>query len=150
MAPAGALERLPHHPGGRRAQPERRGGPPHVGRRPLPGEPARSARGDLSAGVDGRADFAGYDLFRTEARERILPELGYDARYVGGGAFVRWRTLVGTRVALDLGARADGVHYRSLDRVAGGGWRSASDLIVSPKLGARFLVGRRLVAALRR
>jgi outer membrane receptor protein involved in Fe transport len=97
--------------------------------------------GDLSAGLDGRADFAGYDLFRTEARDRILPELGYDARYVGGGAFVRWRTLVGTRVALDLGARADGVHYRSLDRVAGGGWRTASDLMVSPKLGARFLVG---------
>jgi outer membrane receptor protein involved in Fe transport len=97
--------------------------------------------GDLSAGLDGRADFAGYDLFRTEARDRILPELGYDARYVGGGAFVRWRTLVGTRVALDLGARADGVHYRSLDRVAGGGWRTASDLIVSPKLGARFLLG---------
>jgi outer membrane receptor protein involved in Fe transport len=97
--------------------------------------------GDLSAGLDGRADFAGYDLFRTEARDRILPEVGYDARYVGGGAFVRWRTLVGTRVALDLGARADGVHYRSLDRVAGGGWRTASDLIVSPKLGARFLLG---------
>jgi outer membrane receptor protein involved in Fe transport len=97
--------------------------------------------GDLSAGLDGRADFAGYDLFRPEARDRILPELGYDARYVGGGAFVRWRTLVGTRVALDLGARADGVHYRSLDRVAGGGWRTASDLMVSPKLGARFLVG---------
>jgi outer membrane receptor protein involved in Fe transport len=48
---------------------------------------------------------------------------------------------VGSQVALDLGARADGVHYRSLDRVAGTPWRSASDLILSPKLGARYLVG---------
>lgn len=97
--------------------------------------------GDLSAGLDGRADFATYDLYRTQARERLLPQLGYDARYAGGGAFVRWRTLVGTRIALDVGARADGIHYRSLDRVAGSGWRGASDLILSPKLGARFLAG---------
>jgi outer membrane receptor protein involved in Fe transport len=96
--------------------------------------------GDLSAGIDGRTDFDTYDLYRTEARTREAPELGYDARFAGGGAFVRWRTLVGTRVALDLGTRADAVHYRSLDRVAGGTWRSATDLVVSPKLGARFLV----------
>jgi outer membrane receptor protein involved in Fe transport len=44
-------------------------------------------------------------------------------------------------VALDLGARADGIHYRSLDRRAGTPWRSGSALILSPKLGARYLVG---------
>jgi outer membrane receptor protein involved in Fe transport len=54
---------------------------------------------------------------------------------------VRWRSLVGTHVALDLGARADGIHYRSLDRLAGTSWRSSSDLIVSPKFGARYLLG---------
>ena len=97
--------------------------------------------GDLSAGLDGRADFAAYDLFATEDRNRLDPTKDYDARYFGGGAFVRWRTLVGTHVALDLGARADGIHYRTLDRLAGTGWRSASDLIVSPKLGARYLAG---------
>jgi outer membrane receptor protein involved in Fe transport len=97
--------------------------------------------GDLSAGLDGRADFAAYDLFATDDRNRLNPTRDYDARYFGGGAFVRWRTLVGTRVALDLGARADGIHYRTLDRLTGTEWQSASDLIVSPKLGARYLAG---------
>ena len=97
--------------------------------------------GDFSAGLDGRADFARYDLYETQQRARTSPSKGYDARYFGGGGFVRWRALVGTHVALDLGARADGIHYRSLDRLAGTPWRSASDLILSPKLGARYLVG---------
>jgi outer membrane receptor protein involved in Fe transport len=97
--------------------------------------------GDFSAGFDGRADFARYDLYGTQQRSRVSPTKGFDARYFGGGAFVRWRTLVGSHVALDLGVRADGVHYRSLDRLAGTPWRSSSDLIVSPKLGARYLVG---------
>ena len=97
--------------------------------------------GDLSAGIDGRADFATYDLYATVARERQGSTLAYDARYLGGGAFVRWRALMGTRVALDLGARADGVHYRTLDRLTGTDWETATDLIVSPKLGARYFVG---------
>jgi hypothetical protein len=97
--------------------------------------------GDLSAGFDARADFAGYDLFATAARERQGTTSAFDARYFGGGAFVRWRSLVGTRVALDIGARADGIHYRTLDRLAATSWESASDLILSPKLGARYFVG---------
>src|SRR4051794_1217573 len=75
--------------------------------------------GDVSAGFDGRADFAKYDLYNTFQRTVLSPEKGYDAEYLGGGAFVRWRTLVGSHVALDLGTRADAVHYQSLDRVAG-------------------------------
>jgi outer membrane receptor protein involved in Fe transport len=97
--------------------------------------------GDFSAGLDGRADFDRYDLYGTQQRTRVSPTKGYDARYFGGGAFVRWRTLLGSHVALDLGARADGIHYRSLDHLAGTPWRSGSDLILSPKLGARYLVG---------
>jgi outer membrane receptor protein involved in Fe transport len=97
--------------------------------------------GDLSAGVDGRADFAGYDLYDTEQRNRVSPTKQFDARYFSGGAFLRWRTLVGTHLALDLGSRADAVHYRSLDRLTGTLWRSNSNVILSPKLGARYLVG---------
>jgi hypothetical protein len=97
--------------------------------------------GDLSAGFDGRADFATYDLYHTQQRSRLNPETGYDARYFGGGAFVRWRALLGSHVALDLGARGDAIHYRSLDRVAGTPWRSGGDLIISPKLGVRYLTG---------
>ena len=96
--------------------------------------------GDVSAGFDGRADFATYDLYHTDQRNRLAPEKGYDARYLGGGAFVRWRTLVGSHVALDLGTRADGVQYRSLDRVVGLPCRSGGEVIVSPKLGLRYLV----------
>ena len=97
--------------------------------------------GDFSAGVDGRADLAGYDLYRTEQRNRVSPTKQFDARYFSGGAFLRWRTLVGTHIALDLGARADAVHYRSLDRLTGTPWRSNGKLIVSPKLGARYFAG---------
>jgi outer membrane receptor protein involved in Fe transport len=96
--------------------------------------------GDFSAGFDGRLDFAAYDLYCTQRRVRLLETKGFDARYLGGGAFVRWRSLVGPHLALDLGARGDGVYYRSLDRLAGGSWRSGSHLILSPKLGARYLL----------
>jgi outer membrane receptor protein involved in Fe transport len=97
--------------------------------------------GDLSAGFDGRLDFANYNLYATQARVRQSPSLAYDARYAGGGVFARWRMLVGTHVALDLGARADGIHYRTLNQLAGGDWQSATDLVLSPKLGARYLLG---------
>ena len=98
--------------------------------------------GDLSAGMDVRADFDTYDLYDTEARERQQATKRYDARYVGGGAFARWRSLVGTHVALDLGARADLVQYRALDRLAGADWQSDSHVIASPKIGVRYLAGR--------
>ena len=96
--------------------------------------------GDVSAGLDGRADFAKYDLYNTFQRTVLSPEKGYDAEYLGGGAFVRWRTLVGSHVALDLGTRADAVHYQSLDRVAGSPQQDDGDVVVSPKLGLRYLV----------
>jgi outer membrane receptor protein involved in Fe transport len=97
--------------------------------------------GDFSAGLDGRADFAKYDLYDTDQRVRLDPSTQFDARYFGGGAFARWRTLVAEHVALDLGLRADAIHYRSLNRLAGTPWQSASDVLLSPKLGARYLVG---------
>jgi outer membrane receptor protein involved in Fe transport len=97
--------------------------------------------GDFSAGFDGRADFAGYDLYDTEQRNRLDLTTSYDARYYGGGAFVRWRTLLGTSVALDLGARGDAIHYRSRDRVVDGPWLGDNAVIVSPKIGARYLAG---------
>jgi outer membrane receptor protein involved in Fe transport len=98
--------------------------------------------GDFSAGLDIRADFAGYDLYDTEQRNRIDPSKQFDARYLGGGTFVRWRTLMGTHVALDLGVRGDAIHYRSLDRLKGTPWRSNGDVLLSPKVGARYLLGR--------
>lgn len=97
--------------------------------------------GDFTAGFDGRADFSRYDLYDTQQRNRISPSNAYDARYYAGGAFVRWRTMVGTHLALDLGARSDAVNYRSLDRLAGTDWRSDNVFLLSPKLGVRYLIG---------
>lgn len=97
--------------------------------------------GDFSAGFDGRADFAGYDLYDTQQRNRLERTKSYDARYYGGGAFVRWRALLGTSVALDLGARGDAIHYRSQDHVVAGPWLGDNAVILSPKIGARYLVG---------
>src|SRR4051812_31889307 len=97
--------------------------------------------GDFSAGFDGRVDFDTYDLHRTEQRARLLQTKGFDAEYLGGGAFARWRTLVGLHLALDLGLRLDGVYYRSLDRLTGGTWQSGGAALLNPKLGARYLVG---------
>ena len=110
------------------------------GRRQLSGEPSagrwrRECRVRL-----GRADFSKYDLYNTYQRTTLSPENGHDAEYVGGGVFVRWRTLIGPHVSLDLGTRADGVHYQSLDRVAGSPQQDDGDVIVSPKLGMRYLV----------
>ncbi|HEY9016289.1 MAG TPA: TonB-dependent receptor, partial [Gemmatimonadales bacterium] len=97
--------------------------------------------GDLSFGMDGRADFARYDLYDTEQRSRISPSKQYDARYYAGGGFARWRTVLGSHLALDLAARADLIDYRSLDRLAGTDWKSDMDLLLSPKAGVRYLVG---------
>lgn len=97
--------------------------------------------GDFSAGFDGRADFARYDLYDTQQRSRVSQSKAYDARYYGAGAFIRWRTLLGTRVALDLGARADALQYRSRDHLGSGLWRGDHHVILSPKLGARYLAG---------
>jgi hypothetical protein len=96
--------------------------------------------GDFSAGFDGRADFDTYDLWDTEQRVRTDPSTRYDARYLGGGVFARWRTLVGSHVALDLGLRADGMHYWSLNRLTGTPWQDAGDLLLNPKIGARYLI----------
>ncbi len=103
---------------------------------------SRSAgAGDVSAGLDVRADATTYDLYGTEERARVSTTTALDGRYLGGGAFARWRGLVAQRIVLDLGARADAIRYRSRDRQASGAWRDGTDALLSPKLGARFLAG---------
>ncbi len=95
--------------------------------------------GELSGGLTLRSDWAAYDLFQTVARNREDAEQADDGRYLAGGAFSRWRGLVLSRFVYDLGARLDAIRYRSLDRVAGTSWRHATDWIVSPKIGVRYL-----------
>ncbi len=98
--------------------------------------------GEFSAGVEGRADGIRYELYHTAARVRQDAEQDDDGRFLSGGAFARWRGLLGHRVAYDLGARADLLHYASLDRLTAGTDRvSATPLVFAPKLGLRFLTG---------
>jgi outer membrane receptor protein involved in Fe transport len=96
--------------------------------------------GDLSAGSDGRMDFAQYDLYRTEVRSRARPTKGFRGRYAGIGGYLRFRRLLGAHLALDLGARGDVLHYRSRDNLATAPqWSSSTRVILGPKLGARWL-----------
>jgi outer membrane receptor for Fe3+-dicitrate len=100
--------------------------------------------GELSGGVTLRSDWAAYDLFRTVARNREDVEQADDGRYLAGGAFARWRGLLLSRLVYDVGARVDGIRYRSLDRLAGSPWQQATDWIFSPKIGVRYLASSRV------
>ncbi len=99
------------------------------------------AGGSATAGATTRADAGTYDLYNTTARVRDAEETAYDGDYRSGGAYARWRKVVGTRLALDLGGRIDALHYASLDRLSATPQRvSATDWLASPKVGARLLL----------
>ncbi|HEY8258029.1 MAG TPA: TonB-dependent receptor [Gemmatimonadales bacterium] len=100
--------------------------------------------GELSGGLTWRADWTAYDLFETVARVRGSPEQADDGRYLAGGAFARWRGLLWNRLVYDVGARVDGIRYGSLDRLTGAPWENATDWLVSPKLGLRYLASDRV------
>ena len=106
----------------------------------------RLRTGEIVVGASGRRDVSDYLMYRTFARARSSLDHSYDASFWNAASFVRWRTLVATRVALDLGARVDALHYDALDRVAnanaasGVPRRQATTLVVSPKLGVRYLL----------
>ena len=103
--------------------------------------------GDLSAGLDGRADFAALrpvsPPWRARARLDARPTTRGTSAAARSSAGARWS---GTRVALDLGARADGIHYRTLDRLAGTAWRSRERPDREPQARRALLRRRRLVA----
>jgi hypothetical protein len=96
--------------------------------------------GELVAGTSFRGDRATYTLENTLARQASSIEHSYDARFWSSGSYVRWRRLVGGRLALDVGARFDVLHHESEDRLANTAWREATTSVASPKLGARYLL----------
>jgi hypothetical protein len=109
--------------------------------------------GEVTGGIGGRADWIGYDLYNTEARVRTGTEQEDDGRYQAGWAFARWRGLLGQRIVYDLGGRLDLLHYNVLDQLSPAeGWRDDTHGIVSPKLGARYLLSSKvsLLASLSR
>ena len=105
----------------------------------------RPGTSEITTGVSGRADWVGYDLYDTEARIRDSHTQANDGHYLAGATYVRWRGLLGQRVAYDVGGRLDLVHYASLDRLsAGAAWEDETRLLASPKLGARYLLSDRI------
>ncbi len=96
--------------------------------------------GDLSVGVDGRADLAHYDLYDADQRTRLDPTKQFDGHYASGGMFGRLRQLFGGSVAVDIGARLDVLHYNVRDRLAGTPWQANTETVLGPKLGARWFL----------
>lgn len=105
----------------------------------------RLAGGDVTVGAEVRRDASTYDLHHTEGRARLDQTAGYDGDYTSGGLYTRWRAVAASRLALDLGARLDGLHYSSADRVTGSDTaRTSTAWLASPKLGARFFLSPRV------
>lgn len=94
--------------------------------------------GELTIGATARADAANYDRYETSARARDALDVSYDASYLAGGAYVRWRKLYRSLFGLDLGARTDMVSYRTT--APGEATLTATRGIFSPKLGARWIL----------
>ncbi len=101
--------------------------------------------GEFSVGLSGRADWTTYTLDQTDARVPVSAEQADDGRYQALGLYGRWRGMLSSRFMYDLGLRGDLVRYQSynhLDSLAD--WQSATDPVVSPKLGASYMASSRL------
>lgn len=97
--------------------------------------------GDVVLGVSGRGDDVRYEHALTLDRDVVNQEIALDASHSAGAAYVRWRHGVGARIGLDLGARVDVVRHASRsDFDTSRTWTSATNTIVSPKLGMRYRV----------
>lgn len=97
--------------------------------------------GELTGGVEGRADRASYWQADTEARDVQGVEADLDAGYFVGAAFIRWRRVFAQKVGVDVGGRVDGFRYASRDYLdETTGWRDATSWVASPKVGLRWLL----------
>jgi outer membrane receptor protein involved in Fe transport len=102
-------------------------------------------RGEVTFGLSARADGARYWIGQTAARNRIADRESLSARYQQGALYARWRRQFGERLGVDVGARADLVRHAARDRLlAGAAWQDATASVVSPKLGARYQLGRNI------
>ena len=105
-----------------------------------------TAAGDWSLGASGRYDDVTYRLLDTEARRATGTTASYAGVFGSGALFGRWRRLVGP-VALDLGLRWDLQHYQAADRLAGTASQGRTHQLISPKLGARYVMSGALALA---
>jgi len=99
--------------------------------------------GDLSLGTGGRYDGVRYRRIETEDRQLTGTEASFSGTFKSAYGFARWRELIGS-FQVDLGLRLDALHYRVRDRLTAGPFRSHTDVILGPKLGARYLASDRV------
>jgi outer membrane receptor protein involved in Fe transport len=101
-----------------------------------------TSAGESWAGIGGRADWDTYDLYQTERRERLLATQRTDGRYQEVNAYLRTRGLAWSHLQYDLSLRGDILRYASRDRLAADS-RLGDNIsaVLSPKLGARYLLG---------
>ncbi|MGE0443100.1 MAG: TonB-dependent receptor [Gemmatimonadales bacterium] len=98
--------------------------------------------GELLVGASGRGDWIDYTHATTFERAVIAPEVDLNARHAAGAIYGRWRRTVRNRLGLDLGLRWDVLRHESRSNLAATpAWDAASNGVVSPKLGARYLLG---------
>lgn len=98
--------------------------------------------GESWAGIGGRADWDDYDLYRTAKRDRLLTDQLTTGRYQEVNAYLRNRGLAWSHLQYDVALRGDILRYASLDRlVAGARQLSSTTAVLSPKVGARYLLG---------
>jgi hypothetical protein len=96
--------------------------------------------GQLMAGVSLRADAAEYLRDATLARVSTRRDHAYDAAYRAVGGFVRWQSVVGSRLFLDLGLRGDRLDYAITDLLTPLGRQRKQTLVMSPKVGAQYVL----------
>ncbi len=98
--------------------------------------------GDLAIGIDGRSDWDDYELYGTTSRSRNTTRQLSDARFEQGGAYARWRGFLFGRLQYDLGLRGDLLRMSVRDgAIPGDPYRTETHGVVSPKIGARVLLG---------
>ncbi len=97
--------------------------------------------GQVVLGATARTDVADYLRDATFARQPTATDHSYDAGYTSTAAFLRVQRVVGSSLALDVGARVDQLVYRVTDRLASTGERRVARVIGSPKMGARYITG---------
>jgi outer membrane receptor protein involved in Fe transport len=96
------------------------------------------ATGLPEVGASLRGDRTHYGRYNTEERVRLDTEANVEAGYAEAGTFARWRPVIGSRTAFDLGVRLDAVHLAVQDLDTAGPAASVWQTVASPKLGVRF------------
>ncbi|MEZ4587127.1 MAG: TonB-dependent receptor [Gemmatimonadales bacterium] len=98
--------------------------------------------GELLFGVSGRSDWIDYTHNATFERSTINREIDIRARHAAGALYGRFRRKLSSRLGVDLGLRWDALRHESLSHlVSAPEWERATNDVLSPKLGLRYLLG---------